>query len=105
MTKLDAEEVSVINTFDCEDCEEELSIVHIKGKYMTVGSGLVPVLLGAGGYKLGGVAGIAALGTATTASWPLAAVGALAGGTAVYVAGATKDSLQCPHCESDITVE
>jgi hypothetical protein len=95
-------EISVINTFDCESCGEEIKLLHLKGKYLTVKSMAVPALFGAGGYSLGGSAGIAALGTATAASWPLAAVGALVGGSAIYVAGATKDSLQCPECESNI---
>ncbi len=50
---------------------------------MIVGSAIVPALFGAGGYSLGGSAGIAALGTAASASWPLAAVGALVGTSAV----------------------
>lgn len=105
MAKMNEEDVSIINDFNCEDCGEEVYILHIRGKYITAGSGIVPVLFSAGGGYLGQSAGIAALGTATTATWPLAAVGALAGSTAVYVAGATKDSLQCPFCESNIRVE
>jgi hypothetical protein len=105
MAGIKEEEVSVLNQFDCASCGEDVSVIHFKGKYMTAGSAIVPALFGAGGYSLGGSAGIAALGTATTASLPLAAVGALVGGSAVYVAGATKESLKCPHCEADIEIE
>lgn len=105
MTELDEEDISMINTFECESCDEEVSIFHFKGKYMTAGSAIVPALTGAGGYSLGSSAGIVALGTGASASLPLAAVGALVGGSAVYVGGATKDTLQCPHCETDIQVE
>lgn len=94
MTEIDEEDISILNEFSCSNCEEDITLLHLKGKYMTVKSMSVPALFGAGGYSLGGSAGIAALGTATTASWPLAAVGALVGGSAIYVAGATKDSLQ-----------
>ncbi|WP_302080605.1 hypothetical protein [Salinibaculum rarum] len=104
MTEIEEEEVSVINTVDCGSCGEEITLLHLKGKYVTIKSMAVPALFGAGGYSLGGSAGIAALGTAWTASWPLAAVGALVGGSAIYVAGATKDSLQCPDCEVEIEV-
>lgn len=104
MTEIDQDDVSILNEFNCESCEEEVALIQFKGKYMTAGSAIVPALFGAGGYSLGGSAGVAALGTAASASWPLAAVGALVGGSAVYVAGATKDSLQCPHCDSDIEI-
>ncbi len=93
-----------MNELTCENCNEDLAILHLKGKYMTVESMAVPALFGAGGYSLGGSAGLAALGTATAASWPFAAVGALVGASAVYVAGATKDSLKCPDCEASIEV-
>lgn len=102
MSELDERNTSILNEFICDSCETEITLLHLKGKYMTVKSMSVPALFGAGGYSLGGSAGIAALGTATSASWPLAAVGALVGGSAIYVAGATKDSLQCPECESNI---
>lgn len=103
-TGLDEDDISVINTFECNSCDEEIKLLHLKGKYMTVSSMAVPALFGAGGYSLGGSAGIAALGTATAASLPFAAVGALVGGSAIYVAGATKESLKCPECESDLEV-
>lgn len=100
-----SDEVTVVNDMECGSCGEEIKLLHIRGKYMAVESAAVPALFGAGGYALGSSAGIAALGTAITASWPAAAVGALLGGTAVYVAGATKESLRCPMCESDIEVQ
>jgi hypothetical protein len=75
MTEIDEEDVSVINTFDCNNCREEITLLHLKGKYLTVKSMAVPALFGAGGYTLGGSAGIAALGKAAAASWPFAALG------------------------------
>lgn len=102
--ELDTEEVTLLNEFECTDCGEEMKLLHIKGKYMTVSSAAVPALFGAGGYSIGGSAGLTALGTGIAASWPAAAVAALLGSTAVYVAGATKESLKCPECDSDIEV-
>jgi|AntDeeMetageno50_2_1112565.scaffolds.fasta_scaffold13621_1 hypothetical protein len=84
MTEIDQDDVSILNEFDCESCEKGITLIQFKGKYMTAKSAIVPALFGAGGYSLGGSAGIAALGTAASASWPLAAVGALVGSSAVY---------------------
>ena len=103
--QLDGEEVTLLNEFECKNCDEDLKLIHLKGKYMAVSDVAVPALFGAGGSSLGGSAGLTALGGGIAASWPAAAVGALLGGTAVYVAGATKDSLKCPECDSDIDVQ
>lgn len=104
MSGINEENTSILNEFSCASCEENITLLQFKGKYLTIKSMSVPALFGAGGYSLGGSAGIAALGTATSASWPLAAVGVLVGGSAIYVAGDTKDTLQCPQCESNITI-
>lgn len=103
--RLDDDSIKLINEFKCGNCGEELKLIHIKGKYMAVSSVAAPILFGAGGYSIGGSMGLTALGTGIAASWPVAAVGALLGGTAVYVSGATKDSLRCPECDSDLDVE
>lgn len=98
------EKLSPISSFNCEECNEEIQLIEFKGKYMTIHSAAAPALFGAGGYSLGSSAGIAAFGSAWAASWPFASVGVLLGGTAVYVAGDTKDSLECPECESSLDV-
>lgn len=104
MSEMNEKDISILNEFSCNSCGGDITLIQFRGKFMTVKSMSVPALFGAGGYSLGGSAGIAALGTATTASWPLAAVGALVGGSAIYVAGATKDSLQCPKCDSNMEI-
>lgn len=38
MTDESDSELSVINTFDCESCGEEIQLLHLKGKYLTVKS-------------------------------------------------------------------
>lgn len=96
--------ISPVDTFDCQNCNEEIQLVKIKDKYVTIPSTVAPVLFGAGGYSVGSSVGIAALGTAWSASLPFAAIGTLLGGTAVYVAGDTPDSLECPECESSLDV-
>ena len=98
------DEISPVDEFDCQNCNEEIQLIQLKGKYLTIPSAAAPALFGAGGYSVGSSAGIAALGTAWSASWPFAAIGALLGGTAVYVAGDTRDSLECPECESSLDV-
>ncbi|MFC4357979.1 hypothetical protein ACFO0N_08470 [Halobium salinum] len=95
---------SIIDSTACSSCGKEITLIHIRGKYMTIKSTAIPAALGSIGYSLGGSAGVAFWGTAYTASWPLATVGVLAGSSAVYVAGKTKDSLQCPACESDLEI-
>ncbi|WP_430505687.1 hypothetical protein [Haloparvum sp. PAK95] len=102
MTDIDEEEITFVNEFECADCEEELTLLQLKGKYMTVNSMAVPALTGAGLGSIG--SGIAAFGTAISGTLPFAAVGALAGGAGVNVMGDTKDSLQCPECESDLHI-
>lgn len=96
--------VSPIDKFDCQNCDEEVQLVKVKDKYVTIPSTVAPVLFGAGGYSVGSSVGIAALGTAWSASLPFAALGTLLGGTAVYVAGDTRDSLECPECGSLLDV-
>lgn len=102
MTEINEEEITFVNEFECSDCEEELTLLQLKRKYMTLKSMAVPAITGAGLGSLG--TGIAAFGTAISGTLPFAAVGALAGGTGVYVMGETKDSLQCPECESDLHI-
>lgn len=104
MSERMGDEVSILKTFDCNSCGEEITLLQLKGKYMTVKSMAVPTLVGAGGYSLGGYTGVAALGTAISGSLPFAAVGALVGASAVYVAADTKESLQCPECDSNIDI-
>jgi DNA-directed RNA polymerase subunit RPC12/RpoP len=102
---LDDEEITLLNEFECSDCGEELKLIHLKGKYVAVSDAAVPALFGAGGYSLGGSVGLTALGGGIAASLPLAAVGAFVGGTAVYVAGETKESLECPECDSNVEIQ
>jgi len=96
------EEITFVNEFECTDCGEELTLLQLKGKYMTVKSMSVPAITGAGLGSIG--SGIAAFGTAISGTLPFAAVGALLGGAGVYVMGDTKDTLQCPECEADLHI-
>jgi len=100
MADIQEDEISFVNNFDCNDCGEEITLLQLKGKYMTVKSMAVPALSGVGLGSIG--SGIAAFGTAISGTLPFAAVGALAGATGVYVMGDTKDTLQCPECEADL---
>jgi len=100
MADIDENEISFVNEFDCDDCGEEITLLQLKGKYMTIKSMAVPALSGAGLGSIG--SGVAAFGTAISGTLPFAAVGALAGATGVYVMGDTKNTLQCPECEADL---
>ncbi|UPV99957.1 hypothetical protein M0R88_15750 [Halorussus gelatinilyticus] len=100
MEGINEDEITFVNNFDCNDCGEEITLLQLKGKYMTVKSMAVPALSGAGLGSIG--SGIAVFGTAFSGTIPFAAVGALAGATGVYVMGDTKDTLQCPECEADL---
>jgi len=102
MTDINEEEITFINEFECTDCKEELTLLQLKGKYMTVKSMAVPAVMSASLGSIG--TGIAAFGTAISGTLPFAAVGALAGGAGVYVMGDTKDSLQCPECGANLHI-
>jgi hypothetical protein len=102
MTEINQDEVTFVNEFECTDCSEEITLLQLKGKYMTIKSMSVPTGLGLAGGSIG--SGIAAFGTAISGTLPFAATGALLGGSAVYVMGDTKDTLECPECEADLKI-
>ena len=103
MTDIEKDDITFVNEFECTDCGEDLTLLQLKGKYMTVKSMSVPALTGAGLGSIG--SGVAAFGTAISGTLPFAAVGALLGGAGVYVMGDTKETLQCPECEADLHIK